>query len=109
MSSVLIFTENYASLVAVMVALGVAKGLRTVYWVLVIPDYVPIERLPAASGLMSVTNGIVFMCLGPLVGKHEYSENTPRSPRLLTFKSPPTAVVEGLIGGDTPSSRDLEQ
>ena len=67
--AVLIFSYSYSTIVAVMVALGVAKGLRTVYWVLVVPDYVPIERLPAASGLLSVTNGLVFMSLGPLVGE----------------------------------------
>ncbi|XP_026276324.1 uncharacterized protein LOC113205080 [Frankliniella occidentalis] len=66
--TVLIFCYSYESLIGVMLALGVAKGLRTVYWVLVIPDYVPIERLPSASGLQSVTNGLIFMALGPLVG-----------------------------------------
>lgn len=66
----LIFSHSYGGIVAVMVALGVAKGLRTVYWVLVVPDYVPIERLPSASGLLSVTNGLVFMSLGPLVGMY---------------------------------------
>lgn len=70
MVAVLIFCYSYESLIGVMVALGVAKGLRTVYWVLVIPDYVPIERLPAANGLQSVTNGLIFMALGPLVGEH---------------------------------------
>ncbi|XP_034245836.1 uncharacterized protein LOC117647943 [Thrips palmi] len=66
--TVLIFCYSYESLIGVMVALGVAKGLRTVYWVLVIPDYVPIERLPSANGLQSVTNGLIFMALGPFVG-----------------------------------------
>ena len=35
---------------------------------LVIPSHVPLSRLPAASGLQLVTSGIVFMCVGPIVG-----------------------------------------
>lgn len=66
--TVLIWCYSYDALIGVMVSLGVAKGLRTVYWVLVIPDYVPLERLPAANGLQSVTNGLIFMILGPGVG-----------------------------------------
>ncbi|KAK3924978.1 Monocarboxylate transporter 12, partial [Frankliniella fusca] len=66
--TVLVFSYSFEALIGVMLALGVAKGLRTVYWVLVIPDNVPIERVPSAQGLQSITNGIVFMALGPLIG-----------------------------------------
>jgi hypothetical protein len=53
----------------VAVALGVSKGVRTVYMTLVIPSYVPIERLPAAAGIQMVINGILLMAFGPLIGQ----------------------------------------
>jgi hypothetical protein len=52
----------------VAVALGVAKGVRTVYMTIVIPSYVPIERLAAASGIQMVVNGMLLMAFGPLIG-----------------------------------------
>lgn len=35
---------------------------------LVIPSYVPLQRLPAASGLQLATSGLLFIILGPIVG-----------------------------------------
>lgn len=52
----------------VMLALGIAKGVRTVYMNVIIPDYVPIERLASASGLQMVANGIVLLLFGIVVG-----------------------------------------
>jgi hypothetical protein len=54
----------------VAVALGVSKGVRTVYMTLVIPSYVPIERLAAAAGIQMVVNGILLMAFGPLIGQY---------------------------------------
>jgi hypothetical protein len=53
----------------VAVALGVAKGVRTVYMTIVIPSYVPIERLAAAAGIQMVVNGMLLMGFGPLIGE----------------------------------------
>nr|CAD7199603.1 unnamed protein product [Timema douglasi] len=64
----IIFFNTFKSLLVVAVAIGVAKGVRTVYTSLVIPSYVPIERLASASGLQMVGNGIVLMVFGPLIG-----------------------------------------
>lgn len=64
----LVFTHSFKSVLAVAVALGVAKGVRTVYMTIVIPSYVPIERLPAAAGIQMVVNGILLMAFGPLIG-----------------------------------------
>ncbi|XP_069674650.1 monocarboxylate transporter 9-like [Periplaneta americana] len=64
----LIFTYSFKSVMMVAVALGVAKGVRTVYMSLVIPSYVPIERLPSASGIQMVTNGILLLAFGPIIG-----------------------------------------
>lgn len=64
----LIFSQSFKSVIAVAVALGVAKGVRTVYMTIVIPTYVPIERLAAASGIQMVVNGMLLMAFGPLIG-----------------------------------------
>jgi MFS family permease len=69
LSAALIFSESFTSVMVVAVALGVAKGFRTVYMTIVIPSYVPIERLAAASGIQMVVNGILLMAFGPLIGK----------------------------------------
>lgn len=46
-----------------------AKGIRTVYMILVIPNHVTINKLASASGIRMVANGLVLLCLGPVVGK----------------------------------------
>uniref|UniRef100_T1HKF4 Major facilitator superfamily (MFS) profile domain-containing protein n=1 Tax=Rhodnius prolixus TaxID=13249 RepID=T1HKF4_RHOPR len=67
----LTFVYNYKKMLVVCVALGLAKGFRTVYMTLVIPNHVPLEKLPSASGLQTVLNGIFLMGFGPIVGwKH---------------------------------------
>lgn len=60
---------SYVRLLAVAVAMGAAKGVRTVYMILVIPGHVDIEKLPSAAGLRSVANMCVMLVLGPLVGE----------------------------------------
>lgn len=54
--------------------MGMAKGIRTVYMILVIPNHVAINKLASASGIRMVANGLVLLCLGPVVGKLKYSE-----------------------------------
>jgi MFS family permease len=70
LSSALIFSQSFEAVMAVAVALGVAKGVRTVYMTIVIPSYVPIERLASASGIQMVVNGIFLMAFGPLIGEY---------------------------------------
>lgn len=48
--------------------IGLGKGLRTVFMALVIPSYVPLDRLPAASGLQLVFAGLFYFVMGPVVG-----------------------------------------
>ena len=60
---------SYNSTLIVAVALGIAKGIRSVYMGLVIPNHVPIEKLPSASGLQTVLNGIFIMMFAPVIGK----------------------------------------
>lgn len=60
---------DFKSLIMLSVGLGVAKGIRTVYMVLVIPEYVTIEKLPSANGIRMVANGVMLILLGTIVGK----------------------------------------
>uniref|UniRef100_A0A8D8JBV2 Monocarboxylate transporter 14 n=3 Tax=Culex pipiens TaxID=7175 RepID=A0A8D8JBV2_CULPI len=64
----ILLARNYTEMLVVAFFLGVAKGVRTVYMGLVIPSYIPIKRLPAASSIQMMTNGIILMTIGPLVG-----------------------------------------
>nr|CAD7263976.1 unnamed protein product [Timema shepardi] len=62
-------TITFESVLIVSIGLGVAKGVRTVYMALVIPSYVPIERLAAASGLQMVVNGVFLLVFGPFLAE----------------------------------------
>lgn len=61
--------ETNTELLIVFISMGLAKGIRTVYMILVIPSYVSIDKLGSASGIRMVSNGIVLLVLGPVVGK----------------------------------------
>lgn len=61
-------TKSYQQLLIVGAGLGVAKGFRSVYLNLVIPNYLPLERLPSASGIQMIAKGIVLIMFGPLLG-----------------------------------------
>lgn len=65
----MLFTNSFMGMVFVALAMGITKGLRTVYMNIVIPSYVPIERLPFASGIQMFVNGITIIALGTLLGK----------------------------------------
>ncbi|XP_054267476.1 monocarboxylate transporter 12-B-like [Macrosteles quadrilineatus] len=55
--------------VCVVVALfGASKGVRSVFMPLVIPNYVPLDKLPSAQGLQNVMHGLFLMMLGPVIG-----------------------------------------
>lgn len=60
--------RSYTDLLIVSIAMGLAKGIRTVYMILVIPSHVPIDKLASASGIRMVSNAVVLLCLGPVVG-----------------------------------------
>ncbi|XP_063229799.1 monocarboxylate transporter 13-like [Bacillus rossius redtenbacheri] len=64
----MMFFTTFVSLVLVSVALGVAKGVRTVYMSLVIPESVPLEKLASASGMQMVVNAVIFLTCGPFIG-----------------------------------------
>lgn len=49
--------------------IGLNKGLRTVFMALCIPSHVPLNRLPAATGLHLLFAGLFYIAFGPVVGE----------------------------------------
>lgn len=66
---VLVHTRTYIPGLVVAMIIGFGKGLRTIFIALVIPTYVPLERLPAASGLQLAASGMCFLFFAPVIGK----------------------------------------
>ncbi|CAL7935057.1 unnamed protein product [Xylocopa violacea] len=60
--------STYTVVIGVSLLIGVAKGTKAVFQTLIIPDYVPLERLPAAYGMQMVCNGILSIAIGPFIG-----------------------------------------
>lgn len=73
MRTSLLFTDSDAfdGLLYVAIGMGLAKGVRQVYMSCIVPSYIPIERLPAASGIQMVANGIVLLSMGSSIGKFQ--------------------------------------
>ncbi|XP_046748817.1 uncharacterized protein LOC124412739 [Diprion similis] len=64
----LFLASGFRSVVIIGFGLGVAKGVRSVYMSLTLASYVPIQKLASATGIQMVTNGIILLILGPLLG-----------------------------------------
>lgn len=64
----MLLTSDYIEMIIICSALGVAKGIRSVYMSIVIPSYIPIDRLASASAIQLFGNGVVMMCIGPVLG-----------------------------------------
>lgn len=65
----MLFTTTYWEMMLVAISLGVAKGVRNVYMSIVIPSYIPLDRLASASGIQMFANGLAMMFLGPVLGE----------------------------------------
>ena len=63
-----LLVSSFNQMIFAGIFMGVAKGVRTVYMSLVIPEYVPIERLASASGLQMTINSLFLIGFGPVVG-----------------------------------------
>ncbi|XP_023016001.2 monocarboxylate transporter 9 isoform X1 [Leptinotarsa decemlineata] len=66
--SLISITIEVDYLFALAVALGAAKGIRTVYLSLTLPSYVPLDRLASASGIQLVFNGLFVITGGTFLG-----------------------------------------
>lgn len=66
---IITLTDSYNVVAAVFVLIGFGKGFRTIFSPLIIPSYVPLNRLPAASGLQLIFNSIFSFAFGPILGK----------------------------------------
>ncbi|XP_070505252.1 uncharacterized protein [Chironomus tepperi] len=65
---VLAHFHSYYVAIGVFLWNGFNKGLRTVFMNLCIPSHVPIDRLPAATGLHLLFSGIFYILFGPVIG-----------------------------------------
>ncbi|XP_004535188.1 uncharacterized protein LOC101458121 [Ceratitis capitata] len=61
-------TSSYYMVLIFFLIIGFGKGFRTIFSPLIIPSYVPLKRLPAASGLQLVFNTIFSLACGPILG-----------------------------------------
>ncbi|XP_063989091.1 uncharacterized protein LOC135168637 isoform X2 [Diachasmimorpha longicaudata] len=66
--SILVYANSFTAMIVMAVGIGFAKGFRSVFMTLIVPNYIPIERLADAVGIQMVVNGLVLMILGPLIG-----------------------------------------
>ncbi|XP_034475418.1 uncharacterized protein LOC117782457 [Drosophila innubila] len=66
--SVVASTRSYGVILSCFVWIGLCKGVRTIFWPLIIPGYVPLNRLPGASGLQLLISGLFTLLCGPFVG-----------------------------------------
>jgi hypothetical protein len=65
----LVCMTSFIGIIICGVCLGIGKGVRTVNLNLVIPNYIPLERLASASGIQMLCNGLLILFLGPCLGK----------------------------------------
>ncbi|XP_037725531.1 uncharacterized protein LOC119557055 [Drosophila subpulchrella] len=65
---VVAFTSSYEVMIGVFLLIGFGKGFRTIFSPLIIPSYVPLNRLPAASGLQLIFNTMFSFAMGPILG-----------------------------------------
>lgn len=63
-------TRSYGVILGCFVWIGLCKGVRTIFWPLIIPGYVPLNRLPGASGLQLLISGLFTLMGGPFVGAY---------------------------------------
>ncbi|XP_037938724.1 uncharacterized protein LOC119671918 [Teleopsis dalmanni] len=93
-------TRSFTMLLACFSWLGIFKGIRTIFWPLIIPSYVPLNRLPAASGLQLLISGIFTLAAGPFVGlirdRFNYSVAL-HCLDLMTFIAATSWTVEALV------------
>ncbi|KAF5305923.1 hypothetical protein FQR65_LT07534 [Abscondita terminalis] len=66
--TLLMHPSNFITVILIALFVGIGKGVRTVYWTLVLPEYLPLKLLPSASGLHMAINGVILLLGGPFLG-----------------------------------------
>jgi hypothetical protein len=61
--------QGFVTIVVMSGAVGFLKGALVVNQSLTIAEHCPLDRFAAAYSLFMVINGVITLCLGPLVGK----------------------------------------
>ncbi|XP_017850383.1 uncharacterized protein LOC108605264 isoform X2 [Drosophila busckii] len=93
-------TRSYSVILCCFVWIGLCKGVRTIFWPLIIPGYVPLNRLPGASGLQLLISGLFTLCCGPFVGlvrdRYNYSV-TLHCLDFLSFAAAASWTLEALL------------
>lgn len=67
---VVTITSSYNRILLMFALIGVGKGFRTIFSPLIIPSYVPLKRLPAASGMQLMFTTFFMMIFGSFLGRH---------------------------------------
>eukprot|EP00099_Drosophila_melanogaster_P017395 NP_573367.1 uncharacterized protein Dmel_CG14196 [Drosophila melanogaster] len=93
-------TRSYSLILCSFVWIGLCKGVRTIFWPLIIPGYVPLNRLPGASGLQLLISGLFTLIGGPFVGlvrdRYDYSV-TLHCLNMMSFVAATSWSLEALI------------
>ncbi|KAH8397411.1 hypothetical protein KR222_003078 [Zaprionus bogoriensis] len=98
--TIITVTRSHTVILACFAWMGVCKGVRTIFWPLIIPGYIPLNRLPAASGLQLLITGLFSLICGPFVGllrdRYDYSA-TLHCFNAMTFLATIFWIVEALL------------
>ncbi|XP_017110895.1 uncharacterized protein LOC108134900 isoform X2 [Drosophila elegans] len=93
-------TRSYSLILGSFVWIGLCKGVRTIFWPLIIPGYVPLNRLPGASGLQLLISGLFTLIGGPFVGlvrdRYNYSV-TLHCLNMMSFVAAASWTLEALV------------
>ncbi|XP_055846358.1 uncharacterized protein LOC129912233 [Episyrphus balteatus] len=62
--AILVFSRNFTVVLVCFGWMGLCKAIRIIFWILILPSYVPLKKLPAAIGLQEVICGIFSLVFG---------------------------------------------
>ncbi|XP_076252844.1 monocarboxylate transporter 13-like isoform X2 [Rhynchophorus ferrugineus] len=63
-----LWSQNATLVFAVIAVVGLTKGTRAVFQSVIIPKYVPLEKVAGANGINMFFTGAVSLVIGPLIG-----------------------------------------
>lgn len=93
-----LFANTYQGILIVAIGMGLAKGVRQVYMSCIVPSYIPLDRLAAASGIQMVANGVVLLSMGSSIGKINLTIIIDLMFRILIFHSHLIGMFRDLFG-----------